>query len=190
MIWVSERSVVRGIDATKMPYASWCLLNEALSCFEIDAHIGALACLVGSIDAWLREATKSDKKTNLRDVISKANEIELISNEEARILQGLRKNRNSYIHFDREKLPKVRSVKQIAMSHLKQGMFEKLEQVNPHPTVAHKDLIPLLAGAEIALNYLEEVLTILRRHFPYEASGHFTYVRIRNMRRLDKALAC
>jgi len=162
---------IDGIEGKDLPFAAWFLLNEAFSCLKNNEHYACIACLIASVEIWLRRETKK-RRLKLEKLIDHATETGLISSEEKDDLDELRKLRNKYIHFDLRKLPKVKdgqvTVYKIndAISSLRKGEYPKGKKVAAYPTPEYEDLIPLLWLAGNTQIFMKKIKEFYEKRFP------------------------
>jgi hypothetical protein len=162
---------IPGIDGVSLEYGSWHLLNEALTCFANNEYYACTACLSASLELWLKRTLKC--KTNFRRLIERAKKEGIISPNEACELQSLRKTRNMYIHFDRTELPHAKSVRTVKVKDSKRAFSEVDElielqgkEIDPYPTDAHRDVIPLATLAPMSYVYLNSAIRFFMRRYP------------------------
>lgn len=163
------------IDGSKLYYGSWHLLNEAFTCYINAEHYACIACLSSSIELWLRREMNAPRRMNFQKLVRKARKIGKITDEESKELDKLRKTRNSFIHFDLDTLPKVKSMKgPIEMPSKDIPKLDQIDyqmyqtEVDPYPTPAHKDLVPLSTLAPTAYILLNRVLSFFMKRYPRE----------------------
>jgi len=162
---------IPGIDGFKLFYGSWHLLNEALTCFLNNEHYACIACLAASVELWLRRTLNSKRK--FKQLICQAKKNKIISDDEKKMLDELRKMRNMYIHFDRDSLPWAKSAKTARIKD-RETTFSEIDQlielqgikINPYPTDAHRDAIPLAVLAPISYLYLNSIIEFFRKRYP------------------------
>jgi len=163
------------IDGSKLFYASWHLLNEAFTCYINAEHYACIACLSSSVELWLRREMNVLHRMNFEELIKKARKIGKITDEESKEFEMLRKTRNSFIHFDLDKLPKVKHMRgpikipreEIPkLDQIDQQMYQT--EVDPYPTAAHKDLVPLGTLAPTAYILLNSTLSFFMKRYPKE----------------------
>jgi len=150
------------VDGSEMNYGSWYLLNEAVSCYRNHEYYSCLSCLSTSTELWLRRELKASSRIELQKLIKKAEDHGVISKEESMDLDRLRETRNSYVHFDVKKLPKVSHVHKIGEEHI---------TINPYPTERHKDALPLFALGPTALITLNKIVSFFSKRYP-NIDGH------------------
>jgi hypothetical protein len=164
-IYMTQIPGIPGINGVDLFYGSWHLLNEALSCFINQEYFACLICLSTSVELWLKRTLSRDGK--LDDLLKQAKTAKIIDNDEFEALNTLRKDRNAYVHFDLDKLPKskgdkLKSVKiepnwtdeEINKAHESNGI-----EVDVYATPAHKDMLPLgfvTVSSYFHLNYVTE----------------------------------
>lgn len=139
---------IPGINGVDLFYGSWHLLNEGLTCFTNKEYFACLVCLSTSIELWLKRTLNSDEE--LFKLLKKAKTSKIIDNDEYDALNKLREDRNAYVHFDIDSLPKfkekTKSVK--VQSDWTDKEIEKAEEFNGedievYATPAHRDMLPL-----------------------------------------------
>jgi hypothetical protein len=172
------------IDGSKLFYASWHLLNEAFTCYTNAEYFACVACLSSSIELWLRREMDAKRRMDFAKLIEKARKIGRITDKESKEIQMLRKIRNSFIHFDLDKLPKVKHMERLMKISRKD--IPKLDQidqhmhqteVDPYPTPAHKDLVPLSTLAPAAYILLNSTLSFFMKRYPNEGQLIDAYYR-------------
>ncbi|MGD0028488.1 MAG: hypothetical protein ABSC91_06080 [Candidatus Bathyarchaeia archaeon] len=177
IVRAQEMEGISQVNGSEMNYGSWYLLNEAFSCFRNHEYYACLSCLSTSTELWLRRELKASSRIKLQKLIRTAEEHGLISKEESMELDKLRETRNSYVHFDMEKLPKVSHVHKIGVyeSPFSSDSFAKLSQeqetINPYPTERHKDALPLFALGPTAFFTLNKIVTFFSKRYP-NTDGH------------------
>lgn len=175
-----QPSTAIGIEAEAMPYAAWYLFNQGICCLNIDANVGALACLSDSAEICLRRLTQSSKKRRFKDVIDLARGNEIITDAEAKDLQELRRFRNSYIHFDLKTLPIVDELRRVQSIDVKTGEVVAGAPLPPYPSEREKDLLPFVASAGLAAIYSERIRAMYQRLFPQQkTTAQPAYMRFR-----------
>lgn len=171
------------IDGSKLFYASWHLLNEAFTCYINIEHYACIACLSSSVELWLRREMNAPRQMTFGELIKKARKTGKITDEESKELEMLRKTRNRFTHFDLDKLPKVKHMKgpikipYEAIPKLDQIIQLYQTEVDPYPTAAHKDLVPLGTLAPTAYMLLNSVLAFFMKRYPKEDSLVDIYYR-------------
>jgi hypothetical protein len=180
-----------GIEGNDMPYAAWFLLNEALWSSAHRAHFATIACLTASVEVCLRRLTGLGGKTDLIEVIDTAVPKGIISSIEAKDLHELRRLRNSYIHFNVEKLPKVESVRLVArISNAGEMKIVEGKEAEASHSIPYGDFTPLFANAHLTAVHLEKTLAIYRRMFPLKSAKQPPYFQFTgiDLDRIVKAL--
>lgn len=168
-MWYDQVPGISLINGSRLPYGTWHLLNEALSCYRNSEHFACISCLVGSIEIWLKRTLNSKKK--IVDLIEEAKKSEIMTTDEAEYLQEIRKVRNMYIHFDLKKLPKIKRAIERELGQ------KSAYEVEPYPTQDHKDAVPLMlltVRSYFSLNYIIE---FFYKRYPNDSGLIATYYR-------------
>lgn len=183
-MYVAQLPGIPGIDGFELPYGSWHLLNEALTCFINNEHYACLVCLAASVESWLRRKLRTGAKKNFVVLIRQAKKSKIISDDEAKEFNELRKIRNMYIHFDRKKFPRVKSIRTAEIKDRVTAFSEIDElielhgiEVSPYPTRAHKDFIPLSALTPTSYLFLNSTIRFFMRRYPRKDRWIASYYR-------------
>lgn len=166
---------IQEIDGSEMPYGSWYLLNEAINCYYCCSYYACLTTLSACVESWLRRQIKTKK--DFVELIFEAEANGIITNEEAKTFNDLRGVRNNYVHLNVDKLPKI--------THMTGGrvvgnqiLFDVSTsgKVNPYPTEAHKEFVPLLMLAPTAYVPLNKVIAFFKERYPNKDNHLNVYV--------------
>lgn len=170
-MWYDQIPGISVINGSKIPYGTWHLLNQAISCYRNSEHFGCISCLVGSVEIWLRRTLNVSSRIKLVNLIKNAEESEVISNEEAEHLHELRGLRNRYIHFDLKKLPKVKSATEKKIGE------KEAHEIEPYPTQDHKDAIPLMLLVPSSYLNLNYVIEFFSKRYPNDSGFILSYYK-------------
>lgn len=171
-----------GIDGINLVYGSWHLLNEALTCYLNKVYFACLICLSTSVELWLKRELKSDD--SLENLLKKAKSLKLIDDVEFESLNRLRNDRNSYVHFNIDKLPKSKHDKttstRIERYRTAEGIYKERElykiEVDVYATPAHRDMFPLAVLAVLSYFHLNSVTKFFQKRYPCDDSlRHYYY---------------
>jgi hypothetical protein len=166
---------IQEIDGSEMPYGSWYLLNEAINCYYNYSYYACLTTLSACVESWLRRQIRTKK--DFIELISEAESQGIITGEEAKTFNDLRGVRNNYVHLNIDKLPKI--------THITEGrvvgnqiLFDVSTsgKVNPYPTEAHKEFVPLFMLAPTAYIPLNKVIAFFKKRYPNKDNHINVYV--------------
>jgi len=178
---------IKGIESTRMGYASWFLLNEALRCYQTGNYVASILTLAASVEEMLRKQTACDQDAGLQIVARKGLETRLITQDEFEQLDHLRLIRNKYVHYSPEELPGLKGMKLVP----RQSPFSHGEPV-PESWLRDaqlQEMFPLLFNAPfMSYEFFEKVIQLCRRLFPSSGRRHgiVRMVKVRSEEEIDE----
>jgi hypothetical protein len=180
-IYMDQIPGIPGINGIDLFYGSWHLLNEGLTCFVNREYFACLMCLSTSVELWLKRSLNSHEE--FVKLLEQAKEQKLIDEKEYYALNDLRKDRNSFVHFDIDKLPKSKNSKTKSVRIEPSWTDEQIEkareicseEVDVYATAAHRDMLPLASVTVTSYFHLNTVTEFFQKRYPQQDSLIDTY---------------
>jgi hypothetical protein len=168
-VTVVRRTVgITGIDASRLRWRTWQLLNEANSCYLNYEYYACISVLQTALDSWLIEQFEErgmKPSGNFKRAIEVAKNKAIITEKEAGFMDRLRDLRNTFVHSKEEPwmVPEVNQMTNPPKPVSKEFLNTK----------GSKDLVALMLSSELAWSYLASVLGMMRERYP--TKGGYLY---------------
>lgn len=163
-----------GVDASKLRWRVWHLMNEAATCYDNCEYDGSLSCLESALEAWLEtEFESSNMKPS--STFKLANEVArakgIITNDEFDFFEGLREFRNTLVHSKDEKWMVPDSMKELTNQETPASAHHLNSQ-------GSKDLTTLVISSEMSWKFLEKTIEMMRRRYPSQTNYLYVIGRV------------
>ena len=158
---VRRRIGITEINASRLRWRTWQLLNEAASCYANNEYFACISVLQSALESWLVDQFEEiglKRSDTFKRAIEVAKNKGIITEKEAKFFDLLRGYRNTFAHANEKSwmVPEVNEMTNPPKPLSKESLNTK----------GSKDLVAQMLSAELAWGHLKEVVEMMRSRYP------------------------